>query len=1234
MPASREQLEFRLLGPVEAVANGAAVAIPGRKARTLLLLLLVRKGAPVPAETLIAELWEGLPPRTPENTLQVYVSQLRKSLGNEVVVSRDGAYALDLDAGRVDSVAFERLAGEGSEALAAGDAGRAAVLLRDALALWRGTVFGGATVEGTVEVEALRLDELRRTAIEDRFDAELKLGRGEELVADLRSATASDPLRERLQAQLMLALYRSGRQADALEAYQDARRRLDESLGLEPSRLLQELQRAILAQDPSLEAEVADEATRRRPARRHVVVAAVALELGDVDPELAALRASADQLVTTLRAYGATIEHDSADSVTAVFGVLASREDEAARACQALLEARAELGDTALSAGLAAGEVLVDGERIVGAALRGAAQLRDRAAPGEILLDAETVSLLGAAGEVEPLGAAARLVRVDPGEATIPRRFDSALVGRTDERERLLNTLERVRRRRSPALVNVLGAPGIGKSRLAHELSVAVGAEVTVLTARCLPREPAAPLDPLAAAFAQVVPGELEPGLRQLLGSDPRAERAARVLATVLERDEQPVTRGDLEWASRRVFQALADDAPLILVLDDLQWAHELLLGVVEHLLVWASSSPILVVCLARPEFLQTHTGWGYGHDATTIELAPLTDDESAELIELKSTGAPLAEPRRQEIAEAAEGNPLFIEQLLALVEATPVQAPWSLPPTLQALLAARLELIDPTKRALLENLAVAGRDVDVDEAYELAAAAGIAGPEPLLEALVEQQLLELTAGGRVYRFRHQLIADVAYASLPKGMRAELHERLAVRLEQGPQERLAEVDERVGFHLARAVDYRRELDPDDPRTPELAERAARRLGYAGRRARIRLDMRSAVALLERALALAPAHVAERPERLLDLAIARRDLGELAGAAEIAAQVEREADATGQPSLRLRATVLLLRMQLQTDSASRLDELEARAQATIAELEQLDDPGALAEAEIVLGWVHWYRCHAVRSEALLVRARERSRVAGDPAALRQALNLYLGAALFGPLPVGEGISRCDEVLAAPPDRASEAAALRALAGLRGMQGRFEEARILLGRDREIVDELGLLVAAASASEIWAMVEHLDQDYAAAEAKLDEAHELLSRMGELSALANVDALLAETYYLEGRFDDAFATAERAGRSASQEDVCAQVYWRGPYAKALVRLGRGDEAEAVAREGVELAEGTDFSTMRANAQLDLAEVLRSRGLDEQAAEPTGRALRLLEAKGNVAAGRAAGRASVGTG
>jgi tetratricopeptide (TPR) repeat protein len=309
------------------------------------------------------------------------------------------------------------------------------------------------------------------------------------------------------------------------------------------------------------------------------------------------------------------------------------------------------------------------------------------------------------------------------------------------------------------------------------------------------------------------------------------------------------------------------------------------------------------------------------------------------------------------------------------------------------------------------------------------------------------------------------------------------------------------------------------------------------------------------------------------------------------------------------------------MRSQIDPEARLEELEAGALDAIRRLSDLDDPGALAEAEVVRGWAYWIRCRAGETEQAVLRALDLSLGTGAGGAVRQSFNLYLGAALFGPLPVADGIRRCEAVLASPPDRATEATAMRALAGLRAMEGSFEAGRALLRQDREIVDELGLRVAAATAAEVWAMIELLDGEPGAAEEKLREADELLRELGETSTRANVSALLAETLFRQARRDEALTLVAEARELSSAQDVCAQVYWRGPAAKALAEEGRLADAEQVAREAVALAEPTDFSTMRANAFLDLAFVLQLGGRDDEAEAASREALMLLDAKGNVA-------------
>ena len=246
-------MDFRVLGSLEVVDGGREIPLGGAKQRAVLAILLLHAGEVVSVDRLVDELWGERPPDTATKTVQVYVSRLRKALGDGVLLTRGGGYLLDLDPKQLDANRFERLVAEGQAALARGDARTAGELLRQALALWRGPPLADFAYDGFAQTEIARLDELRLAALEARIEADLADGRHAALVPELEALVSDHPARERLRGQLMLALYRSGRQSEALESYQDARRALAEELGLEPSRDLQALQRAILGQDPALD---------------------------------------------------------------------------------------------------------------------------------------------------------------------------------------------------------------------------------------------------------------------------------------------------------------------------------------------------------------------------------------------------------------------------------------------------------------------------------------------------------------------------------------------------------------------------------------------------------------------------------------------------------------------------------------------------------------------------------------------------------------------------------------------------------------------------------------------------------------------------------------------------------------------------------------------------------------------------------------------------------------------
>jgi DNA-binding SARP family transcriptional activator len=245
-------MRFSLLGPLRVERADQDVLLGAPKLRALLALLLLRRGETVSVETLAEELWAGEPPATGTKAVRVYVGQLRKALGADVIVTESGGYTIPCDGHDLDVERFEALAAEGRTRLEDGEAELAATRLRDALALWRGPALADFRYDEFAQKDIIRLDEARLAVLETRIDADLALGREDELVPELQALVGEHPLRERLRGQLMLALYRSGRQAEALDVYREGRRLLVDELGIEPSRPLQELERAILAQDGAI----------------------------------------------------------------------------------------------------------------------------------------------------------------------------------------------------------------------------------------------------------------------------------------------------------------------------------------------------------------------------------------------------------------------------------------------------------------------------------------------------------------------------------------------------------------------------------------------------------------------------------------------------------------------------------------------------------------------------------------------------------------------------------------------------------------------------------------------------------------------------------------------------------------------------------------------------------------------------------------------------------------------
>jgi tetratricopeptide (TPR) repeat protein len=488
------------------------------------------------------------------------------------------------------------------------------------------------------------------------------------------------------------------------------------------------------------------------------------------------------------------------------------------------------------------------------------------------------------------------------------------------------------------------------------------------------------------------------------------------------------------------------------------------------------------------------------------------------------------------------------------------------------------------------------------------------------LEVLTRRELLAPAAaprrGDAGFRFRHGLMRDAAYDALPKAERATLHEDLARFLQEMP-EHLRGREEVLGFHLEQAYRYRVELGQADDGVRELAEQATVLLAGAGRRAYARDDVPAAVALLGRAADLAGTATSARLELLPDLGEAVREGGDYPRAEAVLAEAINAAGESGDAALEEYARLVRLRMRVQTEADLGAEVVVDGARRALDAFGAVDDARSLAKAWELLAWGHWLECHAAATEEALAHSLEHARRASDTRTTAQSLHLTLGAAVFGPRPVPDAISRCEEILEdSGRQKRVSASALRALAALKAMAGEFEEARWLLGRFAAIVEDLGLRVTAASAAETYAEVELLAGDAAAAEACLRPAYIQLAEMG-VNESANLAALLAQALHAQGRDEEAVAVSEV---TPAEDDVSAHVHLYAARARALTAVGRLEEAELLARDAVERARKTDFLVMHGDALSALAEVLESQGEAADASALLVEALELYRAKNHV--------------
>jgi DNA-binding SARP family transcriptional activator len=1245
-------IEFRVLGPLEVLVEGHALELKRRKQRSLLALLLLHAGEVVSTDRLIEELWAGKPPKAAVGSLQNLVSALRKQLGAETVQTQAPGYRLAVDTDRVDVHRFERLVAAAGETE---DARRRSDLLREALALWRGPALADLGFEAFAQIPIARLEERRTAAREDLVAAELELGRHAQLVGELEALVAEHPLRERLRGQLMLALYRSGRQAEALEAYRNARETLVDELGIDPSPDLQQLEQAILRHDQELDLPARVAAPASEPDRRKTVTILFtdvvdSTGLGAaLDPEVmrAVMSRYFDAVRTIVERHGGTVEKFVGDAAMAVFGIPQQHEDDALRAVRAAGELRQAItglnADIQRDHGVAiqirsainTGEVLAghsaSGEPFAtGHAINVAMKLHESALPAEIVLGPVTRGLVRDAVATEPVDevemggavgrvAAHRVVSLsEPAEVRRPGR--APFVGREDELERLRQAFEQARAENRSQVLTILGEAGVGKSRLALELASSLGDGARFVVGRCLSYGEGATYLPLVEIIRQIAPKRPRTVIVSLLAGDQDAELIATRLTELTGEANGKGSTGEVLWATRRVFEALARKRPLVVVLEDVHWAEPSMLDLVEYLESWISDAPVLVLCLARPSLLEERPGWG--RSSQTVELGPLSTEEAGELVS-RLAERDLTEALRERIVTVAEGNALFLEQLHAyLTEDVAASDVDVVPPTVEALLASRLDTLETGGRALIERAAVIGRDFARSAVLHLSPPGELAGIDVGLATLERRGLIHAVRGHpgeeNAFRFHHVLIRDVAYAGITKERRAELHERHGSWLE-----RRSAADELVGYHAEQAHRYQSELHPGHADVARLASWAGDHLAAAGISAWKRADTPAAVNLFGRATALMPTDSRDRVELLCELGVAQRVLGDFEGGE--ATLVEACDAAARDQRVLLRAQIELAYLRLFSGAKSASSDLVEIAAKAVPIFEELGDDRALGRTWRHVGYLRGFEGRLADWQEAVERALVHYLRSGWSAS--GCLGELAAALLYGPSPVPDALERCEELLDETTDRVGRANVLAFMSGLEALDGRFDDARRRLTDAETTYEEMGeLYVRANSCGRVRGRIEMLAGDAVAAERALAEACATLERVHDEAGLSTLAAELADALHAQGRYDEAMGWLDLAEARSSAEDISAQYTWRRVRAKALARAGAHQEAERLAREAAELAARTDALSDHGCVLLGLAEVLLLAGNESEAAGQVEQGLELFERKGDGPSAEAA--------
>jgi predicted ATPase len=921
-----------------------------------------------------------------------------------------------------------------------------------------------------------------------------------------------------------------------------------------------------------------------------------------------------------VEAHGGVVEKFAGDAVLAAFGVPQAHEDDAERAIKAAFAILDQVHELGLEArvGIESGEVVVDDAAqstfVTGEAVNVAARLQQQAEVGQVLIgpvarglsfqvvDAEEIGPVDLKGLRDPIPVWRAVCAGDrSGRASSVR---APLIGRESELELLTNTFDRTVRDRRAHLFTVYGEAGVGKSRLAREFVDGLEG-ATVLVGRCLPYGegitywPLAEMvktvagisddDPIEEAFEKLKACCEDEAVADLLG-------LASGVLEALEGDRSPQ---EIAWAARAFVEKLAETQPVVLAFEDIHWAEEPLLELVEHLADWVRA-PLLLLCLARAELLDIHPGWGGGRvRATAIELEALGRSESERLVEaLLADEKGAVDPEvRVALLEKTEGNPLFVEETIRMMLERGGQGTVErIPDSLQALIGARIDRLPASQRSLLRRAAVIGRVFWAGALEHLSPDIENVG-DSLDDLLLRDFLLPETrssiSGEVAFRFKHVLIREVAYAGLSKSARAGHHARFAGWLKERAGEELVEIR---AYHLDHAVALLEELDGAAPE--ELVHDAAEALHSAGRRALAREANRSARKLLVRAAELEPT----LRNRYRAAVAARRtsDLPALQAEMEL---VARDAEEAGETRTYGLALIGLAEAALLRDA----DVLRAKELAERG-LEALDgaDAEARFEALAMLAHIAWWLADLEGAEQYWQRALDTAHAAElkheESLATHELASLFriqLELERVPPL-----LERAVELAEESGSIVAKAKALGAWANLHQLKGELDEAEKLGEQARELLAEAG---SAWWVARILLSLAHIDRrkgDDAKAEQHLRESIRILKPLEDRGSLCESQRLLAEVLLDRGKVDEAERFALEAIDTVGPLDRISVATTTMTLGRVRAAQGHHQEAEQLLREAQVALAATGFLEVELVALEALGQFFRERGLDDDAA------------------------------